>query len=552
MPIFSDICNESSETAVNDRDIESGIAPHDAQQEVSQDAVNDHGVESGTAPHDNQQDSFFCCRRCLSGTYNATSADPASDGTSGSFNFSCTFNHDGSGTFLKSEVGDRNSASSNQYMGQWRVGGDGTVTLSASNEFFHFKVCCDNNLEVMPVTIMIGLFGFPRILQRTAELAPKLYQSISISNLFKLIDHIKSEVDGEAMRTIISNHKRGDLCQNSIDSDFLKIFFEQKNIYPPHEFESYFSKNTAKAVLSYQWTLDFRKIKAFLCASNLREHNLTTIGADSIFVINFLYGWLCFNHSASLDEDTTIWIDILFNNQLQKRNFPAILEKADYEYSTRPIHIALSTDQLLSRVWIINEFAKIKQAGKTTILVTAGGREGKRIKQLPRKAFMIRAISICLNKAQDIESDYYENLQATVEEDKRQIRDKLLEIYGTKDEFNREIGALVESVENDTDFLWIAVYVGAGSIAASCIWMPTVLYNGSESILEAFNSSFTNASIIPSSNVPEPLPFGLKLFLLFLFPMIWLFLFFSFSIMTPWIAFNFLREKRYSPFFCIL
>lgn len=270
MSIVADICNES---AVNDRDIESGTTPNDVQQDES--AANKHGVESTTAP-----DSFFCCRRCLSGTYDATSGDPASEDTSGSFYYSCNFNHDGSGIFVKYEVGDRNSDPSDQYKGQWTVGADGTVTLSASDELFHFKVSCDNNLEVMPATI--EHFGCPPILQRTAVFAPKLYQSISISNMFKLIDHIKTQIDSETMQTIISTHKRGDLCRNSIDSDFLKIFFELKNIYPPHEYESYFSENPARAVLSYQWTLDFRKIKAFLCASNLREHNLTVNESDLV------------------------------------------------------------------------------------------------------------------------------------------------------------------------------------------------------------------------------------------------------------------------------
>jgi hypothetical protein len=483
MSIVADICNEP---AVNDRDIESGTTPHDAQQDES--AVNDHGVKSTAAP-----DSFFCCRRCLSGTYDATSGDPASEDTSGSFYYSCNFNHDGSGTFVKYEVGDRNSDPSDQYKGQWTVGADCTVTLSASEELFHFKVSCDNNLEVMPATI--EHFGCPPILQRTAVFAPK-------------------------------------------------------NIYPPHEYESYFSENPARAVLSYQWILDFRKIKAFLCASNLREHNLTfnlTLSWSN-FVYEGLFLWLFYNHPESLGEDTTIWIDILFNNQLQKRNFPAILEKADHEYSTRPIHIALSTDQLLSRVWIINEFAKRKQADKYTTLLTAGGSEGKRINQL-RRGWKFMDVSI----SQNIEQDYYESLQATVEEDKKQIREKLLKVYGTKDEFNQRIGQLVDSLDYD---IVEPIFVGLTSamgITGGYIF-PIYLYNGSESSLEALNStspnaSFTNVSMIPSSD--ESISFGIQLFVMVVIVIFWVICINSLSIWSRMFAGHYLRYHRYSPFFRI-
>jgi hypothetical protein len=475
--ILADICNE---IVVNDL----------KQPDSDESAVNDHGIETCNAPHDNlkQQESFFCCRRCLSGTYIATSGDPASDNTSGAFDFSFTFNYDGSGSFIKSEVGFQNSDLSNEYKGQWSVGDDGIVTLSASNELFHFKICCDNKMKLMPVTF--GLFGCPAvILQKTVVIVPKLYQSISISNMFKLIDHIKTEVDAETMQTIIGLHKRGNLCQNSIDSDFLKIYFEQKKIYPPHEYESYFMEDAARAVLSYQWILDFRKIKAFLCARNLREHNLSVpLHPLKDFVSVFLFGWLwCKRHSDSLDENTNIWIDILFNNQLQKRNFPAILEKADYEYSSRPIHIALSTDQLLSRVWIINEFAKRREAGKYSTLVVAGGSEGRRIQQLQREQ------KIVMWRRRHIIEDYYENLQATVEEDRIQIREKLLKLYGTKDKFNRKIRSLVSSINSALNFyLW--VWPWAAFIFLIGLLKSFGLLEKENSEVGLMNSTFPNVS----------------------------------------------------------
>jgi hypothetical protein len=473
--------------------------------------VNDHDIESCAAPHNQQQESFFCCRRCLSGTYNATAGDPASDNNSRSFAFSFTFHYDGSGSFFKSEVGDRNTDLSNESKGQWSVSSDGIVTFSASDELIKFKVCCDNNLEVMPVTI--GLFGCPAMtLQKSVVHVPKHYQSISISNMFKLVDHIKSEIDSDTMQAIISRHKRGAACQNSIDSDFLKIYFERSSIYPPHEYEGFFSEAPARAVLSYQWTLDFRKIKAFLCASNLYEHNLTYDQGFSDFIrllIHlFVWGWLWgHQNSQSLYENSTIWIDILFNNQLQKQNFPAILEKADYEYMSRPIHIALSTDQLLSRVWIINEFAKRKQAGKKTALVTAGGSEGKRIQQLQRKW------TCSCSRGQNIEYDYFENLQATVEEDKIRIRENLLKLYGTKDDFNREIRSLVKSMDFDlmahslfvilmivyvfvTVYLTIVVWIWAGRLRG-------VMNDSSEVMKSTFlNDSHRNVSI-QSSNATQ-------------------------------------------------
>ena len=172
-------------------------------------------------------------------------------------------------------------------------------------------------------------------------------------------------------------------------------------------------------------------------------------------------------HSQLLDETTQIWIDILFNNQLQKRNFSAILEKADHEYSTRPLHIALSTEQLLTRVWIINEFVVRKKAGGYTMLVTAGGSEGKRIQQLKRNW-----IWQFWKKPDGY--DYYENLQATVEEDKTQIRERLLKVYGNKAQFNKEIGTLVDSL-NSSFYLvaYFAFYsVVIGPLYAALLIVP--------------------------------------------------------------------------------
>ncbi len=201
----------------------------------------------------------------------------------------------------------------------------------------------------------------------------------------------------------------------------------------------------------------------------------------------------------------------MFNNLLQKRNFAAILEKADHEYASRPIHIALSTDQLLSRVWIINEFAKRKQAGKKTTLVTAGGSEGKRIQQLQRKWTYL-----CCWRHNNIEHDYFENLQATVEEDKIQIRENLLKLYGTKDDFNREIKSLVESL--NFDYMAYSFAINGTPFIISAVVIITVLYwiragelggvgDGSASTSTTMNSTFHNDSYrnvsIQSSNASQ-------------------------------------------------
>jgi hypothetical protein len=194
------------------------------------------------------------------------------------------------------------------------------------------------------------------------------------------------------------------------------------------------------------------------------------------------------------------------------------------------MHIALSTDQLLSRVWIINEFAERKQAGKYTTLLTAGGSEGKRINQLRRKWKYVRC--------QKIKHDYYESLQATVEEDKRQIREKLLKVYGTKDEFNEKITQLVESLDSfgPSVHIFVGVII-AGVIIFSYYFLSALIYNGHEPDESEYES--------------EPVPFHIQLIVIAFLVIFWPIGIMLISMWLRWFAGHCLRYHRYSPLFRI-
>ncbi len=311
-------------------------------------------------------------------------------------------------------------------------------------------------------------------------------QSITVENLFKLLALIAVEMGLEDQR---ANHL--DFTSHKVRGHFIA-----NRIIPTEKYADYFSEDPPMIALTYRWDLSFRSLKLFLNSGNIRSHInslpmlFPTLHFNVFAPLQFLcnavtlvtvlaYHLFCFccflDPPGSLPRnilDSTIWIDIMFNNQLLA-NIDGELEQAEMVYKIAPWHIVIGTSDILIRGWCVYEIVIRSMVFKRSQIIHA-------YSTLPD----VEPLRIVSSAESSMPSDYFSRLEAFKLEDKDKIKKKIMEIFRNPDNFNSHMDALqrswgVVSFDAIMNAITPLVIIASGFLFLSVLYMMMSGLDGS-------------------------------------------------------------------------
>jgi hypothetical protein len=256
--------------------------------------------------------------------------------------------------------------------------------------------------------------------------------------------------------------------------------------YKHPKYKKYFTDQPAEIALTYEWTSSFRHLKTFLSKDNVRRHNRLSLDPNPsplhrLYLLSFL--WVFLGPPTLLPEDMderTIFIDIMFNDQ-NSIDITRELAAAEREYEGGRWHVVVATETVLERAWCLYEIAVRRGAGGRSQMVGAGGGEGAGIEQVALSMLgplgilvamfwrIIGVFSVPLHlvgavmrlvwgihlgsqistlgsagattDAAGNEKKYFDDMKASVEEDKNTIRARITQVFGDGKAFDQIISA---------------------------------------------------------------------------------------------------------------
>ena len=216
---------------------------------------------------------------------------------------------------------------------------------------------------------------------------------VDISALFhfELRSELVAGAEGDFQnREFFQNRELGGL---NISSNELRKFFLKHQIVPWVRYPHLFSHSPPTAHIEYEWKLTFSDIQKYFAP-------------ECIATFNKLYG----GKGVTLPypvESLSVWIDIFFVKQFTV-NMYVELESAAKIIEACPIQLILQTPTIFKRGWVLHDIALRGQVDKPACLL-----------RLPR--------------------DYFLEMEASRDEDKTLIRNRILELHGSPAVFNQKV-----------------------------------------------------------------------------------------------------------------
>ena len=291
--------------------------------------------------------------------------------------------------------------------------------------------------------------------------------SIKIGKLFELIDHLKNEIKKDSdpiSRDSVTTTCGSDTLQRDSNPDYeilqditshdIRGYFQKHRINPKIAYSSFYSDEQPTCALTYQWSTSFNQIRCFLNAQCLNQDPLFlahwfarkkgTSDSDSFFAGIFiffvcwaqLFGWVFFDLISDFDlANTTIWIDILFNDQ-NSIDIKTELRLAEEVYRTADLHLVLGTSRIFGRAWCLHELVNRVEANKLSVFLTATTSEGRTIEQVQT------GFSELLGWFAVGDADKFNAMEAFNPDDKVEIQRRIEDTIGSR-RFNNVISRLI-------------------------------------------------------------------------------------------------------------
>ena len=295
------------------------------------------------------------------------------------------------------------------YGGTLTIQNNRTITTGATSIQFVVGISLASSLTLTLVCVSAISY-----LNRLSEVSCR---SITLKNLFKLI-------------VLIGNESGRSSDLKEITSEHIKKFFQTKKINPKQRYRRFYSTRKPNIVLTYEWRQNFAEIESFIkWASNHSNRNPGE--------------WKELNLDLEVDSlcEPTLWIDILFNNQVsgEDHDIKAELENAEMIYKDAEFHFALlSLEQieqhpgnssleettgsvaslrLLTRGWCLYELFTRKCARKKFHFLLMNDPNHSEYVQLKR---VLDDLNKCL---------FFEDMKTSVNGDTEEIQEKIKKVY---------------------------------------------------------------------------------------------------------------------------
>ena len=195
----------------------------------------------------------------------------------------------------------------------------------------------------------------------------------------------------------------------NVTSNDIRQYLLAGEAHPARLFPQCFSKLDPVAAITYEWRLSLSEVLSFL-----NPAQVSRCGSR--------FRWAVPTEMRVL----RVWIDVLFIDQLSD-DIAGSLAEARRVYANAPFHLALATETLLTRAWCLFELAVRRHALRETLLVeSALDRPDLRVAGFAERSRM----------------RFFEEMKATVEGDKQQIRREILAAFSYPENFNRQMGGL--------------------------------------------------------------------------------------------------------------